>query len=115
MKIIKVIKRVGESVSDYEYLATVDFETDVTKYGHESLGERYQTKIFPIDILEGASNFHLFEEQITHLDYQWWKENLQEFLTAFREVSRIIYRFGRWKLKYWIVQAWTKIILHERR
>lgn len=99
MRIRKIFKRVGYSFTTYEYLAEVDWETNVTKYGNEKMEDRYKTDVFPLEILETASNYKMFFDEIMDCDVQWWKDVLNEEIKITTMNSKFLYSFLKMKVK----------------
>ncbi len=99
MKIRKIFKRVGHSFTNYEYLVEVDWETNVTKYGDEKMEDRYKTDVFSLEILETASNFKIYSDEISDCDVQWWKDMLKEELKITTMNSKFLYSFIKMKVK----------------
>lgn len=96
MRIIKIISR-RHTGSDIEYQATVDLETDVTKYGNEKLEDRIKTDFYPLEILEKSVNYSLFIKDLIAIDQKLWKENLSKNISIFfgennltKKISKIL-------------------------
>jgi hypothetical protein len=110
MKIRKIFQRVGDSMSKYNYLAEIDLETDVTKYGYyfsgEKMEDRYKTDVFSLETLEYATNFDMFISDIHECNKKWWKESFNSDLKNAAFNIKFTYRFLRFKIKELI--KWIK-------
>lgn len=99
MKIRKVFKRVGVSITSYEYLAEIDLELDVTKYGNDTMEDRYKKDVFSLEILSKATNFDLFQSDLSKCDIEWWKYNFTNELGQTVYNSKFLYKFYKRKIR----------------
>lgn len=109
MRIINIFKRVGDSIVKYEYLAEVDLETDVTKYGTDSMEDRYKTDVFPLDVLTKATNFDMFQSEVTDCDFKWWKDIFSDDLERMQFSSKFVFRYLKIKLRKFINKKLGKL------